>query len=403
MAKSQAELIQEFRRDLGKLEGVRISYQDLSTRGLTPRRSQPVEFNLRGQDFDVLDEKSREIMKQLEATGLVVDLDNNYRTGMPEVRIVPDREAAALRGVSMDNIGRTINAAIGGVREGKFTKDGRRYDVRLRLSPEERLSEQTVGQLTVRTAYGETIALTNVVKLETVKTLQSISRVNRQRSVSVTANLAPGASQATALAEAERIIRSVLPAGYTFSFEGGSKTFTESFNSLWFAFILGLIVAYMVLASQFNSFIHPVIVLLAVPFSITGALLALRLTDQSLNLYSAIGLILLMGIAKKNSILLVEFMNQKREQGLSLHEAILTAGPIRLRPILMTTVATMVAALPLSLGLGAGAETRQPMAIAILGGVLVSTVFTLVVVPCAYSLASRLERPHRIPEEVERR
>jgi multidrug efflux pump subunit AcrB len=342
-------------------------------------------------------------MKRLEATGLVVDLDTNYRAGMPEVRIIPDREAAAQRGVSMENIGRTINAAIGGVREGKFTKDGRRYDVRLRLSPEERLRESDIGQLTVRTAFGETIALTNVVKVETVKTLQSISRVNRQRAISVTANLAPGASQATALAEAERILRDVLPAGYTYSFEGGSKTFNESFSSLWFAFVLGLIVAFMVLASQFNSFIHPVIVLLAVPFSITGALLALRLADQSLNLYSAIGLILLMGIAKKNSILLVEFMNQKREQGMSLAPAILDAGPIRLRPILMTTMATLVAALPLSLGLGAGAETRQPMAIAILGGVLVSTLFTLVVVPCAYSLASRWERPQHVPGDAERR
>ena len=383
-AKSQGELTQEFRRDLGKLQGVRISYQDLSARGLTARRSQPVEFNLRGQDFAVLDEKSKKIMERLQASGLVVDLDTNYRAGMPELRIIPDRAAAALRGVSMDNIGRTINAAIGGVREGKFTKDGRRYDVRLRLSPEERLAAEDVGRLTVRTSYGETIPLSDVVKLETVKTLQSISRVNRQRSISVTANLAPAASQADALAAAQRIALEELPAGYTFHFEGGARTFEESFDSLWFAFVLGLIVAYMVLASQFNSFIHPIIVLLAVPFSITGALLALRWTDQSLNLYSAIGLILLMGIAKKNSILLVEFINQKREQGLDPTQAILEAGPIRLRPILMTTLATLAAALPLALGLGAGAETRQPMAIAILGGVFVSTLFTLVVVPCAY-------------------
>jgi hydrophobe/amphiphile efflux-1 (HAE1) family protein len=390
-AKGQQELIQEFRRDLGKLAGVRIAFQDLSTRGLTARRSQPVEFNLRGQDFDVLDEKSREIMRRLQATGLVVDLDTNYRAGMPELRIQPDREAAAARGVSMDNIGRTINAAIGGVREGKFTKDGRRYDVRLRLNPEERLGEEDVGKLTVRTSYGEIIPLSEVVKVETVKTLQSISRVNRQRAISVTANLAPNASQADALAAAERIAGEVLPAGYVFEFEGGARTFQDSFSSLWFAFVLGLIVAYMVLASQFNSFIHPVTVLLAVPFSITGALLALRVMDQSLNLYSAIGLILLMGITKKNSILLVEFTNQKREQGLSVHEAILSAGPVRLRPILMTSVATMSAALPLALGLGAGAETRQPMAIGILGGVLVSTAFTLVVVPCAYSLFSHIE------------
>lgn len=391
--KSQEQLIQEFRADLAKrVPGVRIAYQDLSTRGLTARRSQPVEFNLRGPDFAELDAASRRIMEKLEATGLVVDLDNNYRAGMPELRVIPDRAAAAARGVSMENIGRTINAAIGGVREGKFTKDGRRYDVRIRLNPEERLTGEDIANLMVRTSYGELISLGEVVKIENVKTLQSISRVNRQRSISVTANLATGASQADALAAAGRIARAELPPGYTFNFEGGARTFQDSFNSLWFAFIVGLIVAYMVLASQFNSFIHPVIVLLALPFSISGALLALRMTDQSLNLYSAIGLILLMGITKKNSILLVEFTNQKREEGLSVNEAILAAGPIRLRPILMTSVATMSAAVPLALGIGAGAETRQPMALAILGGVLVSTLFTLVLVPCAYSLASKIER-----------
>jgi HAE1 family hydrophobic/amphiphilic exporter-1 len=391
--KTQGELIQEFRRDLaGKVAGARISFSDLSTRGLTPRRSQPVEFNLRGADYAKLDETAREIMRRLDATGLVVDLDTNFRAGMPEVRIVPDRAAAAVRGVSMENIARTINAAIGGVREGKFTREGRRYDVRLRLEAGERLSEADIGRLRVRTAYGELIPLTDVVQLETVNTLQTISRVNRQRAISVTANLADGASQAAALEQARRIAEEVLPPGYTFNFEGGARTFQESFDSLAFAFVLGLIVAYMVLASQFNSFIHPFTVLLAVPFSITGALLALRVTDQSLNLYSAIGVILLMGIAKKNSILLVEFANQQREQGLSVRDALLTAGPIRLRPILMTSMATLTAALPLALGLGAGAETRQPMAIAVLGGLVISTAFTLVVVPCAYSLLARFER-----------
>ncbi|MFO1524043.1 MAG: efflux RND transporter permease subunit [Kiritimatiellia bacterium] len=368
--KSQSDLIQEFRKDLGRLEGIKVTYQDLSTRGLTPRRSQPVEFNLRGGDYSVLNDAAKEIMKRLEATGLVVDLDTNYRAGMPELRILPDRAAAAARGVSMDAIGRTINAAIGGVREGKFTKDGRRYDVRLRLNPEQRLDADAVSRLTVRTSYGEIIPLSEVVKLETVKTLQAISRVNRQRSISVTANLAAGASQSTALAEAERIAREVMPAGYSFNLEGGAKTFEESFQSLGFAFVLGLIVAYMVLASQFNSFIHPFTVLLALPFSITGAIAALHVYDQSLNLYSAIGLILLMGIAKKNSILLVEFANHQRGLGLSVREAILVAAPIRLRPILMTSVATLAAALPLALGIGAGAETRRPMALAIVGGVL---------------------------------
>ncbi|MCO5044178.1 MAG: efflux RND transporter permease subunit [Kiritimatiellae bacterium] len=391
--KGQSELIMQFRRDLASVTGVRFAFRDLSTRGLAARRSFPVEFNLRGPDYEQLDHSAREIMRRLEETGLVLDLDSSYRAGMPELRVWPDRDAATLRGVSMAAIGETVQAAIGGVREGKFTSGGRRYDVRLRLNPDERLNPEDVNALQVRTQYGELISLSEVVHSEVVPTVQLISRVNRQRAVSVTANLAPAASQADALGMAKRIARDVLPPGYTFNLEGGAQTFQESSGSLWFAFLLGIVAAYMVLASQFNSFVHPWTVLLALPFSISGAVWALYLKDQSLNLYSAIGIILLMGIVKKNSILLVEFTNKLRyEEKLSVHDAILRASPIRLRPILMTSLATIAAAIPLALGIGPGAETRMPMSWTIIGGVVVSTIFTLFVVPCAYSVMSRIER-----------
>ncbi|GAB4242139.1 MAG: efflux RND transporter permease subunit [Candidatus Methylacidiphilales bacterium] len=389
---SQEELIQLLRKKFSQIEGLRATIQDLSTRGLTPRRSQPVEFNLRGLDYQELDRASVEIMRRLDATGLVTDLDSSYRAGMPELRIIPDRQAAALRGVTMAEIGRTINAAIGGLREGKFSNDGRRYDVRLRLEPDERLTPEDVKRLQVRTTFGELIPLADVVRLEEVPTVQTVNRINRQRAVSVTANLAPGVSQAAALAEAERISREVLPPGYSFNLEGGAQTFSESFATLQFTLILGVIIAYMVLAAQFNSFIHPLTVLLALPFSLTGALLALWFTDHSISLFSGIGIILLMGIAKKNSILLVEFANQIRERDrLSSHESMLRAAPIRLRPILMTSLATIGAAIPLALSTGAGSETRVPMAVTVIGGMVVSTAFTLFVVPCAFSLLSRWE------------
>ncbi len=390
--KTQAELMSEFRKDLESVKGLRISFQDMSARGLTARRSLPVEFNVNGSDYVVLESTVRKIMDRLDKTGLVVDLDNNYRTGMPEVRVIPDRQAAAARGVTMEAIGRTVNAAMGGIRQGKFTRDGRRYDVRLRLTPEDRLSAEDLKTLRVRNSYGELIPLGDVVRIENTKTLQSISRVNRQRAISVTANLAAGASQAAALDEAAKIAHELLPPGYTFHLEGGAKTFSESGSGLWIAFLLGIVVAYMVLAAQFNSFIHPFTVLLALPFSITGALVTLWGTNQSLNLYSAIGIILLMGVVKKNSILLVEFMNRKRAEGMPLAEAIITAAPIRLRPILMTSAATIAAAFPIALGLGVGSETRQPMALAIIGGVFVSTLFTLIVVPCAYFIMARFEK-----------
>lgn len=391
-SRSQDDLIQLLRRELGQVEGLRAIIQDLSTRGLTPRRSQPVEFNLRGLDYRELDRASQEIIRRLEATGLVTDLDTSYRAGMPELRIVPDREEAARRGVTMAEIGRAVNAAIGGLREGKFSNDGRRYDVRLRLEPTQRLQPEDITRLQVRTTFGELIPLADVVRLEEVPTVQTVTRVNRQRAISVTANLAPGVSQAAAIEAAERISREVLPPGYTFNLEGGAQTFAESFATLQFTLILGVIIAYMVLAAQFNSFVHPLTVLLALPFSITGALIALWATGLSLNLFSGIGIILLMGIAKKNSILLVEFANQIRQRDrLPSHESMLRAAPIRLRPILMTTLATIGAAVPLALSTGPGSETRVPMAVTVIGGMAVSTAFTLFVVPCAYSLLSRLE------------
>jgi len=192
----------------------------------------------------------------------------------------------------------------------------------------------------------------------------------------------------------EKIAKKVLPPGYQIVFSGTTKTFQESFASLGFALLLGIIIAYMVLASQFNSYLHPFSVLFALPFSISGALIALWMANQSVNIYSLIGLILLMGIVKKNSILLVDFTNKMREQDPDVRSALLKACPIRLRPILMTSISTIAAAIPPALAIGPGAETRIPMAITVVGGVALSTLLTLFVVPCIYSLFSKIERRH---------
>lgn len=388
----QAEMMNITRDALSKIPDVKVFLQDLSTRGFTAQRGFPVEFNIRGADWDTLREKSKEIVTKIQATGLVVDVDTDYRLGQPEVQVLPLRDEAAKRGVSIESITSTIEAAMGGVRQGKFTRDGRRYDVRISLNDEQRNDSKEILGLQVRNQHGELIPLSEVVKLDTVPTLQTITRKNRERSISIFANVAPGKSQADALAAAQRIGQEVLPDGYRVFLGGGAQTFIESFNSLYFVLWLGVLVAYMVLASQFNSFIHPFTVLLALPFSLTGALIALYLTSQSMNLYSMIGVILLMGIVKKNSILLVEFINHKRDnENVPLDEAILTASPVRLRPILMTSLATLAAAIPPALAIGPGAESRIPMSITIIGGVLISTVFTLFVVPCAYRILSRLE------------
>jgi multidrug efflux pump len=317
---------------------------------------------------------------------MVTDVDSDYQVGMPEVQVVPDRNKSADLGVSMATIGDTLNSAVGGQRVGKFKDKGRRFDIRVRLLAPQRARPEDIERLLVRTVSGSVVHLGDVVRIEQRPTLQTITRRDRERAITMFANVAQGVSQDKAITRCLDIARAALPEGYRAIPSGSSQAFKESFDSLGFAFALGLLVAYMVLATQFNAFSHPFTVLLALPFSISGALLALFLANQSLNVYSVLGMILLMGIAKKNSILLVDFTNQMRAQGVERHEAILAACPVRLRPILMTSIATIVGALPPALALGPGAELQRPMALALVGGMVVSTLLTLFVVPCAYSV-----------------
>jgi HAE1 family hydrophobic/amphiphilic exporter-1 len=257
---------------------------------------------------------------------------------------------------------------------------------------------EDLNKIWVRNDRGEVIKLPDVVDMIQKPAILSVTRENRERAIRMFANPAPGKSQGEALKAVERIGKQILPEGYKIVFSGSAKTYQDSFGSLYIALILGIFVAYMVLGTQFNSFIHPVTVLIALPFSVSGAGIALYLAHQTLNIYSAIGIILLMGIVKKNSILLVDFTNQKREAGMGVIEALKAACPLRLRPILMTSVATVAAAVPAALAVGHGAETRVPMAVVVIGGVCVSTLLTLFVVPCAYSLLSGLESKHHLQE-----
>jgi HAE1 family hydrophobic/amphiphilic exporter-1 len=390
---TQQEFMRYARKPLNAIPGVsRAAIQDPSLGGFTAQRGFPVEFSLRGPNWEKLGEYSRLLMEKMNASGRMVDVDTDYQEGMPEVQVVPDREKAAARGVSVASIGDAVNSMIGGVRAGKFTRGGKRYDIRVQLMGKDRSDPRDINKIWVRNNRGEVIRLSEVVTVEQKTTLLTISRKNRERAIGVFANVAQGSSQEQAIKEVERLAKEILPDGYRVVFSGTSKTFQESFSSLTFALVLGVFVAYMILASQFNSFLHPLTVLLALPFSLTGAFIALKLGGHSLSIYSMIGLILLMGIVKKNSILLVDFTNhRRREGGLAVNEALLEACPIRLRPILMTSFATVAAAIPPALGYGPGAETRIPMALVVIGGVLLSRLRTLLVVPCAYSLMAPLE------------
>jgi HAE1 family hydrophobic/amphiphilic exporter-1 len=383
---TQTELMDSIRRDLSTIAGARIALRENSQQSFTSGRGSPVEFSIRGGNWDTLAAKAVEIMGRLRESGLVADVDSDYRVGMPEVQVIPDRNKAADLGISMSAIGETINAAIGGVRAGRFKDAGRRFDIRVRLLAEQREKPEDIARLLVRTRSGSLIRLGDLVKIEQKPSLQAITRLGRERAIKINGNIGPGYSQAQAIEGALAIAREALPDGYRALPTGSSQAFAESFDSLGFAFLMGIVVAYMVLAAQFNSFTHPIVILLALPFSVSGALLMLYLSGQSLNVYSVLGLILLMGIAKKNSIMLVDFTNQIRARGVERHEALLQACPIRLRPILMTSIATIAGASPAAFAIGPGAETQRPMALGLVGGMIVSTVMTLIVVPAAYSV-----------------
>jgi HAE1 family hydrophobic/amphiphilic exporter-1 len=389
---SAQKLSDVFRKDFKNIKQARITISDPSLAILGGQRNFPVAFSIRGPDWGKLVEASEKMKAAMEATGLMTDVDSNYLDGMPEINVIPDRVKAMQYGVDVAEISQTVNSMMAGSIAGKYTSGGHRYDVRVGLPPDSRTSIEVLKDINVRNNRGELIPLEKVTRIEEKSSLQQIIREDRQRSIMVRANVATGGSQAEAIKATEKIAKDVLEPGYYAVVGGSAKTFQESFSSLIFALLLGILVSYMVLASQFNSFVHPVTILLALPFSVSGAFIALYLGGQTLNIYSMIGLILLMGIVKKNSILLVEFTNHMKEKGLSTHEALLEACPVRLRPILMTSIATVVGAVPSALAIGPGAESRIPMALAVIGGVILSTLLTLFVVPSVYSLFDRLSK-----------
>ncbi len=397
---SQTKFMDKARIEIKKLPGLKVFLQDLSARGFSASRGFPIEFIIQGGDWEKLAELTKNLMDEMKKSGKMADIDSNYLLGMPEIQVKPNRNLAAMHGVSVQAIGSTINSMIGGVRVGQYQKDGKRNDIRVQLVKKDDTINE-MKNLMIGNARANLISLSQVVTQETKPSLQQISRVNRQRAISVYANLKPGASQQEAMSLIEKKAREILPIGYRFEAQGSAQTFKESFQGLIFALVLGLIVAYMVLAAQFNSFIDPVTILMALPFSISGVFFALLVTFQSLNIYSMIGILLLMGIVKKNSIMLVEFTNQFRERGeKDPIVALKKACPIRLRPILMTSLATIAAAIPSALARGDGSETVRPMAITIIGGVLVSTILTLYVVPCAYGIFDRFRKVDENKEKI---
>jgi len=388
----QLEIIDVYREHFKNFKGGKVFIQDTSQGGFSASgRGFPVEFTLTGPNWKELILFSKQVVKDMDESGFFVDIDTDYKESVSEIQILPNREKAKNYAVSVDEIGITINALIGGVVVGKFSKDGHRNDIRVKMNSIEDY-QKSLEKIFVRNTRGELIRLLDVTTVEKRPGVQSITRKQRSRAISIFAGLPQKMAQADALNKVKTIVEKNQKPGYQLLESGSSEAMKDSFKSLIFALVLGIIVAYMILGAQFNSFLDPVTILMALPFSFSGAFIGLLIMGQSLNIYSIIGLILLMGIVKKNSILLVDFTNQRQLEGLKTEEALKDACPKRLRPILMTTFSTVAGAVPLAFSFGPGSETLAPMAVAVIGGSLVSTVLTLYVVPALYSLLSKLKR-----------
>ena len=387
---TQTQFSNAIRNELNSYPGLRAAVQDLSLQGFGGSKGYPVEFSVRGADWDTLVATAMKVKAQVAASGLVTDVDSDYQLGSPELVIMPDRDRANDVGIAVSDIANTVSSLVGGVVVGQYSTGGRRIDMNVRLTSSQRSRPEDLSLLRVRSSGGSLIPLSSVVVTSQQAELQQINHADRERAITITGNIAPGHAQSESLAYVQSLA-STLPSGYRLVLSGQSSQFGDAMTSLVFALIVGILVAYMVLASQFNSFLHPVTVLTILPLSVAGAMFALLLAAKTLNVFSMIGLLLLMGIVKKNSIILVDYANEVREhEKCGAKEAMLRAGPVRLRPILMTAVATLMAAVPSAMGVGPGKETKGPMADAVIGGLILSTALSLLVVPAFYVVADRL-------------
>ncbi len=358
-----------------------------------------VEYVLQGDSYEELAQVVGMVMGEAHQLGYMINLDTDLRLNKPQLDLHIDRERAAGLGVSVVDIGSTLQTFLGGRTVTNFKRGTKQYDVILQMKPQARATPDAIRDIYVRGTDG-LVQLANVVRISETVAPKELNHYNRVRSAKITASLVPGVSLGQALDDLDRIAEGKLPAGVKRDFAGQSLEFKTSSSSLYFMFLLAVIFIYLVLAAQFESFVHPFTILFSVPLAVFGALLTLFIFGQSLNIYSQIGLIMLIGLVTKNSILIVEFANQLRTAGQTVFDAVVQASTIRLRPILMTSFATIFGVLPIAIGLGAGAESRRPLGLAVVGGMFFSTFLTLVIVPVVYTLLARFTKKTEAFDEI---
>ena len=395
-SRSQEEIVKMVNRNLSKFNEGRAFASEEQTIQVNRRGGQPVQFVIQNNDFNKLAEVLPKFLDAANNSPVLQGVDADLKFNKPELRINVDRLKASELGVSVDDVSQTLQLALSNRRMGYFTKEGKQYGVYGQVVRADRDDPTDLKSLYVRNASGQMISLDNLVSFEEATTPSTIYHFNRFKSATISAGLAPGKTVGDGIAAMQQIADKLLDDTYTTSLAGTSRDFAESSSNIGFAFFLAIGLIFLILAAQFESFIDPIIIILTVPLAIAGAVLSLWLFGQTLNIFSEIGMIMLIGLVTKNGILIVEFANQNRLQGMKKTEAVIYAASQRLRPILMTSLAMSFGALPIALSLGAASTSRIPLGIVIVGGIMFSLILTLFVIPAMYSYMSSKKKKNEL-------
>jgi len=385
--RSQADIANFINKNISKFpEGKVFVIQEQSiSSGGGPRGGLPIQFVLQTNDFDKLRDKLPKFLELANKNPTFQGVDVNLKFNKPELIIEINRDKAKVLGVSIADVAQTIQLSLSGQRFGYYIKGDKQYQVIGQVNRENRDDPNDIKELFVRNSKGEMIQLDNIITIVERSSPPQLYHYNRYQSATVQAGLAPGKTIGDGIKEMNLISKQVLDESFTTSLTGASRDFAESSSNILFAFLLAIVLIYLLLAAQFESFIEPFIIILTVPLALAGALFSLWYFNETLNIFSEIGMIMLIGLVTKNGILIIEFTNQLRKKGLKVGEALIEASTARLRPILMTSLATVLGALPIAMALGAGSKSRMGMGIVIIGGLLLSMVLTLFVIPAIYS------------------
>lgn len=380
-------------------EGRAFAIQE-QTISVNRRGGLPVQFVIQNNNFEKLREALPKFLEEANGNPVFQGVDADLKFNKPELRVQIDRLKASQLGISVDDISQTLQLALSNRRLGYFIKEGKQYQVLGQVARNDRDDPTDLKGIYVRNDAGTSISLDNLVSFEEATTPPTIYHFNRYKSATISAGLAPGKTIGDGVNEMKKISDNVLDPTFNTSLAGASRDFVESASNTSFALLLALALIFLILAAQFESFIDPFIIMFTVPLAIAGALLSLWIFGQTLNIFSQIGMIMLIGLVTKNGILIVEFANQKRLEGMNKIEAAIFASKARLRPILMTSLAMSLGALPLALSLGAASTSRMPLGIVIVGGIMFSLILTLFVIPAMYSFLSSTKKKSKLDETV---